>query len=77
MGLADSIGSLGGSITSPAKLAFIGYVLLAYSGKVETSRWEFIVVALVFFALQIAHDDFARIWLNERARQLAVDSGRK
>ncbi len=77
MGLADSIGSLGGSITSPAKLAFIGYVLLAYTGKIETSRWEFITIAVAFFILQVLHDDFARIWLNERAKQLVATSGRK
>lgn len=71
-GLGDAVTSLGAAITSPAKLGFLGYVVLAYSGKIETSRLEFLAVAAVFFALQVFHDDYARIRLNECARLRAA-----
>lgn len=64
---AESLSSLGKSITSPAKLGFAGYVLLAYAGKIGTSVWQFIFVALAFLFLQAFHDDFLRIVLNNWA----------
>jgi hypothetical protein len=60
----EALASLGNSITSPAKLAFVGYVVLAYAGKIGTSTCQFIAVALVFFFLQISHDDCLRYALN-------------
>ncbi len=67
MGISDTVGSLGASITSPAKLAFIGYVVLAYAGKVATSTLQFLIVASVFFVLQVIHDDYLRVLLNRFA----------
>jgi ABC-type sugar transport system permease subunit len=49
---------------------FIGYAVLVYQGRLPTSRTEFVAVALVFLVLQVLHDNFARIWLNERAKRL-------
>ena len=77
MNLGDALSSFGASITSPAKLAFIGYVILAYTGKISTSKWEFVAIAAVFFALQVLHDDYARIWLNRRAELQAERARRK
>ena len=62
--MAESLASLGNSLTSPAKLAFAGYVLLAYVGKINASTCQFFVVASVFFLAQILHDDCFRIVLN-------------
>ncbi len=67
-GLADSLTSLGSALAAPAKLAFAGYVLLAATGKIESSGGEFFVVAVLFFFAQIWHDDYYRIRLNEKAR---------
>jgi hypothetical protein len=64
---ADSIASLGSAITSPAKLVFLGYVILAATGKINTSAWCFFAVAAVFLIVQIGHDDYYRIVLNHRA----------
>jgi hypothetical protein len=67
MSISDALGSVGSSITSPAKLAFAGYVVLAYAGKIATSKWEFLGVAFLFLILQVLHDDYLRIVLNKWA----------
>jgi hypothetical protein len=54
----------GSAITSPAKLAFAGYVLLAYKGTITTTNAEFFIVAGLFFFLQMLHDDYLRIRPN-------------
>jgi len=63
------IASLLATLTSPAKLAFFGYCLLAYAGKIPTSKWDFLAVAVLFLFIQVFHDDYLRIWLNIRAEQ--------
>jgi hypothetical protein len=70
MTISETIGSLGSAITSPAKLAFAGYVLLAYGRHITTSKCEFFIVATIFFLLQVGHDDYLRIWLNKRAERM-------
>ena len=72
MGFSDTLGSVGASITSPAKLAFIGYVVLAYAGKIATSTLQLLIVASVFFVLQVIHDDYLRILLNRLAELKAA-----
>jgi hypothetical protein len=67
MSIGETVGSWGSAITSPAKLGFAGYVLLAYTGKITTSKCEFLVVAGVFFLLQVFHDDYIRKVLNRWA----------
>ena len=69
MAVSETVGSLGASVTSPAKLAFAGYVLLAYSDHIKTSRCQFFVVAVLFIVLQVLHDDYLRIRLNKRAER--------
>jgi hypothetical protein len=70
---ADSLGksadSLGKYIASPAKLAFIGYVVLVYGNRITTSKWEFFAVVAVFLFLQVWHDDYLRIRLNKHANR--------
>jgi hypothetical protein len=62
---AEGLAAIGSAITSPAKLAFVGYVILAACGKISTSRWEFLGTAIMFFVLQVGHDDWLRIVLND------------
>jgi hypothetical protein len=69
--------SIGSSITSPAKLAFAGYVILAYKEKICVSTCQFFIVAALFFIAQVLHDDFLRIWLNKKAELMADKSRRK
>jgi hypothetical protein len=68
--IAEAIASVGRAFASPAKIAFIGYVILAFSGKIGTNFWQFIEVSAVFFVLQIVHDDCLRIALNEWGQRL-------
>jgi hypothetical protein len=68
--IAEAIASVGRAFASPAKIAFIGYVVLAYSGKIEVNVTQFLIVAAIFFFLQILHDDCLRIALNEWGNRL-------
>jgi hypothetical protein len=52
-------------------------VVLAYMGKISTSTWEFIAAAVIFFAAQVLHDDYLRIWLNNKAELQANVARRK
>jgi hypothetical protein len=70
-GLSDAMTSLGAAITSPAKLAFAGFVILAYRGTIHPSRCQFLIVAGLFILVQVFHDDFLRIVLNRAALALA------
>ena len=76
MDFGQTVSAVGASFTSPAKLAFVGYVVLAYHRDITTSTWQFIFVALVFFFLQVLHDDYVRIWLNKKA-ELQADTARQ
>jgi hypothetical protein len=76
MSIGDALSSIPSAVTSPAKLAFIAYVILAYAGKITTSKSEFIAITLLFFAFQVLHDDYVRIWLNKKA-ELQADKARQ
>jgi len=76
MDFGQTVSSVGASITSPAKLAFVGYVVLAYHRDITVSTFQFISVALVFFLLQVMHDDYLRIRLNKKA-DLQADIARQ
>lgn len=67
---AEALASIGRAFASPAKLAFIGYVVLSYAGKIQTSFTQFLIVAAVFFILQVLHDDCLRIALNNWGERL-------
>ena len=47
--IAEAIASVGRAFASPAKIAFIGYVVLAYAGKIEANLRQFLIVAAIFF----------------------------
>jgi len=70
--IAEAIASVGRAFSSPAKIAFIGYVVLAYAGKIEANLCQFLIIATIFFFLQVFHDDFLRIALNEWGNRLGT-----
>jgi hypothetical protein len=75
-GTGEAMESIGKSLTSPAKLAFAGFVILAYRGALcDVTLWKFAVVAVLFIALQALHDDFLRIILNRYAHSFAARRG--
>jgi hypothetical protein len=76
-GLGKGMEALGSAITSPAKLAFAGFVLLAYKGCFTIHLWEFLVIAGIFFGMQVLHDDCARILLNSWAQRRDILERRK
>ena len=55
------------TLFSPAKLVYIGYVVLAALNRIEVSVFQFLVASVVFLAVQIWHDDYYRIILNQKA----------
>jgi hypothetical protein len=71
-GLSDAMTSLGAALTSPAKLAFAGFVILAYRGTIHPSLCQFLVAGVLFIGVQIIHDDFLRIVLNRKAFGIAA-----
>ncbi len=68
-GLGDAVASLAAAITSPAKLAFVAYVILAASPSRthEVSLYQFFIVTALFLVVQIWHDDYLRAVLNYAA----------
>ena len=65
----DSIlGDLPATLFSPAKMAYIAYVLLA-ALKIRTNApwWEFFVVTIAFLVIEVYHNDYLRIRLNRAA----------
>lgn len=66
-----SFGDLPAAIFSPSKMAYIAYVgLIALKILPAPSLWEFLGLSLVFWVAQVFHDDFLRIWLNNKAKKL-------
>jgi len=67
-GLGAAMTSLGATLTSPAKLAFAGFVVLVY-GKIipAPSPVQLIVITALFICVQVFHDDYLRIVLNRCA----------
>jgi hypothetical protein len=59
----------GKSFASPAKIAFIGYVVLVYKGAITATAKQFFWVAGAFCLIQAIHDDYLRIWLNRLAER--------
>lgn len=76
-GLGKGMESLGSAITSPAKLAFAGFVLLAYKGCFTIHLSGFLWIAAIFFVMQVLHDDCARILLNNWAQRRDTRERRK
>jgi hypothetical protein len=67
-GLGDAVASLGAALTSPAKLAFAGYVILVALGVIKNvEAWHFYVATGMFLGVQIFHDDYWRKVLNDKA----------
>lgn len=59
------LAELARNVTSPAKIAFVGYVILVFKyPEMRPPWWLFLVIAFGFVLVQAAHDDWLRIWLN-------------
>ena len=59
--------TLGTALTSPAKIAFVAYVVLVYVNRISTSTGQFLLIVLAVLFFQVFHDDYLRIVLNKAA----------
>lgn len=64
---ADALASRTRAFASPAIIAFIGYVVLACMGRVQTNTSRFGLVTGLFIVFQVFYDDYLRIILIRRA----------
>ena len=70
------LGDLAKVLTSPGKLAFAAYILLIYRSILpRPSVCGFVLVALLFIVVQVAHDDWLRIVLNKCAERKCYKPG--
>jgi hypothetical protein len=73
--VAEGIAKLPGTLFSPAKMVYIAYVILTGLGRLAAQPlWIFFLVSLVFLLVEIGHNDWLRIILNnhaERNRQVS------
>jgi hypothetical protein len=66
---AKAVTSLLGTVTSPAKIVLVGFVVLVAMGKICVTLGEFLWVSALCFVAQFVHDDWLRIVLNRFAEE--------
>ena len=64
-----TMGKIAPQLLSPGRIAFVGYLVAIYLGKVETTKAEFLIVSVLYLLIDILHNDYIRIWLNKRAER--------
>ncbi len=57
------------TLFSPAKIVFIGYIVLVALERLETTKCEVIIFSVLFLVVEIFHNDYLRIVLNNSAQQ--------
>lgn len=63
--LGEESAKLPATLFSPAKMVYIAYVVLrVWKTPTTPSHCEFFLVSALFLAVEIAHDDWGRIRLN-------------
>jgi len=66
---ADALAATGRAFVTPATIAYIGYVVLACVGRVQTNTTRLGIVTGCFILIQVFYDDYFRILLNRRAEK--------
>jgi hypothetical protein len=77
-----ALGGLSASLFSPAKMVFMAYILLVWKTATTQAGWkfspcEFFLVSICFLAIEIGHNDWFRIRLNNHAKKTTVEWERK
>jgi hypothetical protein len=62
--LMNELLKLPATLFSPAKMVYIAYVILLVWKTTTPSHCEFFLVSLLFLAIEITHNDWGRIRLN-------------
>jgi hypothetical protein len=61
------MGKLPATLFSPAKMVYIAYVILLVWKTKCASHWEFFLLSACFLVVEIGHNDWLRIRLNNNA----------
>jgi hypothetical protein len=69
----NELAKLPATLFSPAKMVFIAYVILLVWKTPTPSHWEFFLVSVFFLAVEIAHNDWGRIRLNNNGEKNRPD----
>lgn len=69
-----NLGDLPATLFSPAKTAYIGFVVLAALERIQITLCIFIVVTVLFIVIEVGHNDYMRIWLNAKATEKSEKS---
>ena len=71
--LGKSLANLPATLFSPAKMVYVAYILLMWKQKVPWSLCEFLGVSVFFLVVEIGHNDWGRIRLNNHANETTPD----
>jgi hypothetical protein len=71
-----TIGDLPAALFSPSKAVYISYVILtALRILPAPSLRLFLALSIVFWAAEVGHNDYLRIWLNNKANEADENKG--
>ncbi len=63
-----TIGDIPATVFSPSKMVYISYVILTCLRILPApSLWLFVGLSVAFWLAEVGHNDYLRIWLNNRA----------
>ena len=63
-----SLGDLPATLFSPTKMVFISYVAMTILKILPApSLCTFLLLSATFWVVEVGHNDFLRIWLNNKA----------
>jgi hypothetical protein len=64
-----TMGDLPATLFSPSKMVYISYVILTGLKILPApSLWMFVGLSLTFWVAEVGHNDYLRIWLNNKAK---------
>jgi hypothetical protein len=65
-----TMGDLPATLFSPSKAAYISYVILTGLRILPApSLYEFVGLSAAFWVAEVGHNDYLRIWLNNKANK--------
>jgi hypothetical protein len=73
----DELAKLPATLFSPAKMFYIAYVVILVWKTSTPSHGEFFLVSALFLAVEILHNDWCRILLNNHAKKTTPQWERK
>ena len=62
-----NIGDLPATLFSPAKLVYLGFLVLVGLHRISLRPSVYVIVSLLFIVVEIWHNDYYRIVLNGKA----------